>query len=205
MNQDVLELLAPDVDALSVPAFDFPAIQTRAGLLQSRLSQGRRTMLSVAILFFVVFSLAAAATHFTHLKLTNRLDTWQLYGPAKVTFNPSRAAVDRVQRQAPYRIVWPASLPAGTSLRMLVDIASEVVVLEYRIAHRGRAYVTIAPTNSDAINADLPKWLATLSIRGGTNVEWQVGEERVRLETDCLTAVEIQRIRSAMVSARKTM
>ena len=202
MNQDLLNRLTADVDALSVPPVDFSAIQVRASRLGTR-SSSRRPIASVAAALVVFSSLAAAATQFTHLNLTNKFHTWQLYGPSKITWHPSQATLVNIQQRAPYRIVWPASLPTGTSLRMINNIASEVIFLDYQCADKGQLWITIAPKNSAAVNPNLTKWAATLKLRGGESAEWQTGEQRVRLTSTCLTTSQINKIRSAMSSPGK--
>ena len=200
MKPEILSNLESAVDALPVPAFDFAAIQARVGRLTNRSVVRRRTMVTGSALIIVLSALAAAASYFTHLNVSHRFGTWQVYGPrVAINLHPTQKTLDHLARNAPYRVIWPSALPAGTRLRIAGSMASEIIILGYDCPQKGVLRFAIIPRNSDAINSNLRMWLSSLKVEQGINQDWQVGQERVRIQTDCLTTGQIQTIRSAMV------
>lgn len=190
--------LEPQVDRIFVPAFDSVSVRARFLRLR-RISAKRRAWWLGGALAFAVSAAAIATTEFTHLQVTNRYHNWQLFGPVKVNLHPTQSALVEIQRRAPYRIVWPAALPKGTRLKLVTDVASEVVLLGYDCPIKGNLTIIIAPRNPAVANPNLSRWLAAQRM-SGQNAQWQLPTQTVRLGTDCLTSSQIAKIKSAMIS-----
>ncbi len=206
MKPEILSNLESAVDALPVPAFDFAAIQAQVGRLANRSVVRRRTLITGSALIIVLSALAAAASYFTHLNVGHRFGTWQVYGPrVAINLHPTQKTLDQLARNAPYRVIWPSALPKGTRLRMAGSMASELMILGYDCAHTGILRFAIIPHSSDAINPKLRMWLSSLKVKQGINQDWQVAEERVHVQTNCLTNSQIQTIRSAMLRNAKRL
>ncbi len=206
MKPEMLRALVDGVDSLNVPAFDFSAIQARATRLRARSPITARKLLNGSALVVILSSLAAAASHFTPLDVTHRFGTWQIYGPqASVNMRPTQATLDRLARTAPYRLVWPTSLPIGTVLHTVSSVASEVILLDYACPQKGTLRFQIIPYASGEINVELRAWFSSLKMQRGLNREWRAGEERVRVQTNCLSESQIQRIREATIAAGRSV
>lgn len=206
MKPQTLGDLESTVSALPVPAFDFGAIQARVGHLRARSVAARRTMIAASGLVIVLSSLAAATGVFTHFNVSHRFGTWQVYGPrAVINTHPTQGTLDRLAHGAPYPVTWPTAFPKGTTLRMVGSMASQLVILEYHCPNKGTSRFTIMPNTTYASDANLRMWVSSLKINPGIDREWQVGQERVRVQTNCLTLNQIQTIRSAMIAERKSV
>jgi hypothetical protein len=206
MKPEILSNLESAAGGLSVPAFDFAAIEARARRLTNRSVAKRRTVITGSAMIIILSALAAAASYFTHLNVSHGFGTWQVYGPrVAINLHPTQRTLDQLARNAPYRVIWPSALPKGTRLSMTGSMASEIMILGYGCVHGRILRFAIIPRNSDAINPNLRMWLSGLKIEKGVNQDWQVGEERVRVQTNCLTTSQIQTIRSAMQRNAKSI
>lgn len=193
-----------EIDALPIPQFDFAAIKARA----ERPRSPRRRLFGIAFLSVLVPALAAAAAlKFLPVTVTHIGGWYQIRAQSmKMTWKADSRTFADYGKGAPYRVTWPAGLPQQTKLQSVISTSSEVFVVTYRCAPKRQSrkvlWFVIIPHNYAAINPRLGDWLRDPhTFDHHTFTTFPAGDELVRLETNCLSATQIARVRSAMIAA----
>jgi hypothetical protein len=199
-----IDRLAAQIESMDVPQLDVSAVRARG--LKSAASK-RRHIFAAVLAAIMVPMLAAAATYYLPVQIVPRGNgTAQIYAKhVEAIWRPSARTLADIARKAPYRIVWPSDLPARTHLRSTMVMNSEVVLLTYACATPGTSHFIIAPSDAAFTPEIMKQWPAgavRVSVRRARQkYEWTAGEERVRLDTDCITPHQVAAIRSAMIAA----
>jgi hypothetical protein len=194
-----IERISSEIDSLTVPPFQFSAVRSRA---QVRHPKPRRRIIAAATLAVLMPALAAAAVHFFPARVVELPNgTLHIYGDTEYFRNPTAAQLSAVGRKASYRVTWPLALPAGTRVKRMLVAGSAVMFMNYACPRGGFLQFIIFPTNAQP-ESGLQKLPLRLSLTPTSRTyDFTAGAERVRLETNCLTGMDIARIRSAMSAA----
>ena len=193
-----------EIDALPVPNFNFAAIQARA---QQQRPAPRQLLLLSGLAVLVPALAAAAVLRFVPLQVTHFGGWTQVNGgTTKAYERPTPSTFAYLAKRAPYRVTWPIGLPPEKTLQTVIAGSSEVFIVDYRCAPKWQSrkmlWFVIIPRNYAAINAQLGQWLNDPhTFDHHTFTVFPVGDELVRLETNCLSAAQIAHVRSAMLAA----
>lgn len=193
------------VERLDLPAFNFAAILKRAATNTSA-SQRKRRIVWLTVGFLIPAIAAAAVLRFVPFQVTHRFGNWQVYGPPGTSTQyryPAQKALAEAAQLAPYRVVWPVGMPKSSVLEYLDSEASQMFVLFYPCpgSLTGYSSVGIIPKNFSAINPNLGKWFDSQTIPRGKMLKFAVGEERMLLESTCLSNAEMQHVRTATLAS----
>jgi len=201
MTINSADRLCDQLDDLYVPPFDFAAVERRVHSTREK-QRPRRSIVAIGLLSIVLPALAVAAAHFAPIGITHRFGSWQLYSQTlEINRRPTQASLERLGLRAPYHVIWPQAFPTGMKIRWIASVASEVMIVQYRCPHSGETSVVIIPKDSDAINPKLQHWFSSQMMKTTKAAyEWTAGDERIRLQTNCLSAAQVARIQAAMIN-----
>lgn len=192
-----------EIDRLGVPPFDVAEVRRRATRPPAR--PMRRRIIMIAALGILVPALATAAVKFVPFEVTHKYGMWQVYPPKGTSesyVHPTQATLAKVAQRAPYRVIWPADIPTSSRLNFLGSDASQLFTLAYQCpgTRTGYSAVIIIPKNYPGINANIGKWFESQTIPHGRVLKWTIGEERVLLESTCLSSAQMARVRRATIA-----
>lgn len=195
--------LAHDVDDLAAPEFDFDAIRKRSACTSAPV-RTRRTVLGIFTLALVLPALALGAVRLLpHVyERGNMVDIYATRVDAQWRTNPAMLA--KLARRAPYRVILPTALPARAKLKSAMIADLTLISVTYQCPGKATAQFLIGPARLRTLLHPPKDPYASVTVRPPPHLRWQTftaGNENVRVGTNCLTAEELARVRSAMIAA----
>lgn len=194
-----------ELDAVPVPEFDFAAIQQRARNCHSAPKRGR--VAAIATLSVLLPALAAAAAmHFRPaLVIETPAGRTEIYAHTKdvrAEWKFTKAWQRHIARGAPYRVVWPSHLPNGITPALGLSFGRGAMFLSYKCrTHRGFLQFIITAAQARNTGGTAPKLpMQMMLTRTNDTYDWRAGAERVRLQTNCLTASQLAAVKASMIA-----
>ena len=196
---------------IAVPDFSLAAIRARnERIAPSR--RGRRGVFAAIAIGLSMAAIAAAAvigsSHFAVTKSGGLVIT----GPSlKSISNPRISEVAAAAADMDFNVTLPASLPAGTKLKMLILFGRDGFALGYDMPgawRRSHHYMNVVILNPSSLQGtSTGKQRMSLMLGDGVKFKtrnhladtvWRIGDEDVFIQTSVLTPAEAAKMKAAM-------
>jgi len=195
-----IDRLRRNVDALPVPTFNLAAIQSRAVRMQR--PHLRRSIAAAVLAGVLVPVLAAAGVRYLPVRVVPRDNGAFEISTAHVTanFRPTQHTLQTIARTAPYRVILPTGLPQAAKLHLTATAGNAVIMLVYQCPSKRFIRFMIAPSDFpfDVSALFRTRVIMRSAISAPRSYSWAAGDERVRLDTNCLTSAEVAAVRDSM-------
>lgn len=195
-----IERLREGLNALPVPTFDLPAIQARAARKQR--PNPRRSLAAAVLAGVLIPVLAAAAVRYLPVRIVSRGNgSFEIQtAHVEANFRPTQRTLQTIARKAPYHVILPAGLPQAAKLHITATAGNAVILLVYQCPSKRFIRFTILPSDFPFDTSALfrPSVIVRNSINAPHSYSWTAGDERVRLDTNCLTSAAVAAVRHSM-------
>jgi len=198
-----IEDLRETVDALPVPTFNLSAIQSRAARKQR--AKPRRGIAAAVLAGVLIPVLAAAAVRYLPVRIVSRGNgSFEIQtAHAEGNFRPTRQTLQAIAAKAPYRVILPAGLPQTAKLHFTMTAGNAVIMLGYGCPSKRFIHLMIVPSDFPFDTSALFHAHVSVRMRMPSNAtrsyKWTAGDERVRLDTNCLSPAQVATVHRAML------